>query len=629
MANTQADQPQPNPIDPDAGVNAPPAATDKPAKKRLNKEELRRAGKLLRYVQPYRGRLLAGLGALSMGGLLALFLAVLIHMLIDVAHGDHNDNLARLPENFRNLNGVAGLIILVLFSSSIVSYFRVVWWAEVGERAIGALRRDVYARVVTLPMQFFNQRRVGELTSRLAADITQIQETFIREVPQMLRQGFIAIGGLLIILVKYTHLSLTMLAVFPFMVVMAMVMGRGVRKLSRRAQDQLAESNVVADETLQAIQVVKAFANEPYEEKRYSRAIDDYVEVAVSGAKVRAGLISFIIFGMFGSIILVVWMGAQMVQKGQMTMGDLTGFVFFTVFIGSGVRTLGEFYANLQKTVGATENVEELLHETIEEALAIPAAGAVALPRLSGQVEFRGVRFAYPSRPDTQVLRGINLIARPGERVALVGPSGSGKSTLANLLFRFYEPQEGSLWIDGKPATEYPLAGLRSQMALVPQDISLFGGTIMENIAYGKPGASPAEVEGAALQAFAHDFIKTFPEGYDTVVGERGVKLSGGQRQRIAIARALLRDPAILVLDEATSALDSESERLVQKALEALLEGRTSFIIAHRLSTIRTADKIVVIKDGFAVEEGRHEDLMRREDGVYRSLSELQLELVS
>lgn len=621
MANPQAIQPHPPETDP-AADSAPPR------KKRVSKAELQRASQLLRYARPYRGRFTAALAALTLGGALSLCLPLLIQMLIDVAHGDKNTNLERLPEIFRSLNGVAGLIVGVLVSSAIVSYFRVVWWAEVGERAIGNLRRDVYARVVSLPMQFFNQRRVGELTSRLAADVTQIQETFIREVPQMLRQGFIALGGLVIILFKYTHLTLAMLAVFPFMVVLAMVLGRGVRKLSRRAQDQLAESNVVADETLQAIQVVKAFANEPYEERRYATAIQDYVEVAVRGAKVRAGLISFIILGMFGSIVLVVWFGAQMVQKGQLSLGDLTGFVFFTVFIGSGLRTVGEFYANLQKTVGATDHIEELLRESPEETLSTVAPG-VEMARLAGQVEFRGVHFAYPSRPDTPVLRGINIVAKPGERVALVGPSGAGKSTIANLIFRFYDPQSGSLWIDGKPAAEYPLAGLRSQMALVPQDITLFGGTIMENIAYGKPGATAAEVEGAALQAYAHEFIMSFPEGYDTVVGERGVKLSGGQRQRIAIARALLRDPAILVLDEATSALDSESERLVQQALEALLVGRTSFIIAHRLSTIRGADKIVVIKDGTAVEEGRHEELMRREDGVYRTLSELQLELVS
>jgi ABC-type multidrug transport system fused ATPase/permease subunit len=595
----------------------------KPARRRIRKEELQRARKLLRYVRPYRTRFAAALTALALGGFLSLCLPILIQMLIDVAHGDLTGNVGYLPAPLRNLNGVAGLIVGLLTTTAVIAYFRVVWWAEVGERAIGAWRREVYAHVVRLPMAFYNQRRVGDLTSRLAADITQIQETFIREVPGMLRQAVVAIGGLIIVLVMYTKLAAAMLAIFPFTVALAMFLGRGVRKLSRRAQDRLAESNVVADETLGGIQVVKAFANEAQESRRYSTAIQEYVEVAVHGAKVRAGLVSFIILGMFGSIVLVVWFGAQLVQTGKMSVGDLTAFVAFTVFIGSGLRTLGEFYANFQKTLGATENVESLLEEAAEEAP--PEAG---MPRLSGQVEFRGVHFTYPSRPENPVLRGINLLARPGQRVALVGPSGGGKSTIANLIFRFYEPDAGSLWIDGRPAAEYPLEGLRGQMALVPQDITLFGGSIRENIAYGKLDATDAEIEKAARQANAHEFITSFPEGYHTVVGERGIKLSGGQRQRIAIARAILRDPAILVLDEATSALDSESERLVQSALETLLEGRTSFIIAHRLSTIRNADKIVVIKEGFAVEEGRHEELMRREDGVYRSLSELQLELV-
>jgi ATP-binding cassette subfamily B protein len=402
----------------------------------------------------------------------------------------------------------------------------------------------------------------------------------------------------------------------------AVFIGRKVRKLSREAQDRLAESATIVEETLQGIANVKAFTNESYEVKRYGSGLGAYLDVTLRGVRRRAGLVSFIILGIFGSITLVMWYGATLMQAGLLSHGQLTTFTLYTLFVGGGVSSFAEVFSQLQRTLGANERVQELLREQPELSAAQDAARPAV--RLQGEVQFRDVHFSYPSRADLPVLRGLTLSARPGEKIALVGPSGAGKSTIVSLLLRFYEPVSGVVRLDGQDAAEWDLATVRGNMAIVPQEVLLFGGSIRDNIAYGRPGASEVEILAASQRAHCHEFITLFPEGYGTLVGERGVKLSGGQRQRIAIARALLKDPAILILDEATSSLDSESEALIQEALAELLRGRTAFIIAHRLSTVRQCDRICVVEGGVITESGTHAELMARAEGTYRRLADLQ-----
>jgi ABC-type multidrug transport system fused ATPase/permease subunit len=411
-----------------------------------------------------------------------------------------------------------------------------------------------------------------------------------------------------------------MLATLPVVMLVAVFFGRFIQRLSKQVQDRIAESNVIVDETLQGIQNVKAFGNEPYETERYGRSILSARALALKSVRWRGAFVSFIIFCMFGVVVFVVYRAAVLKEQGLMSVGDITSFVAFSIMIGASIAGIPEQVTSLLKAVGATERLMDLHDEAAE-----PLDGVAAPLAVQGRIEFERVGFHYSSRPDMPVLREVSFRAEPGQRIALVGPSGAGKSTIAALLLRFYEPVSGQVRVDGTPAAELPLAALRDRMAIVPQEVLLFGGSIRENIAYGKPGASDADVEEAARRANALDFIRSFPDGLNTVVGERGIQLSGGQRQRIAIARAMLKDPAILILDEATSALDSESERLVQEALEELMKGRTSIVIAHRLSTIRDADRILVLDKGGIVESGTHEELIADVNGLYHSLSRLQL----
>ena len=382
------------------------------------------------------------------------------------------------------------------------------------------------------------------------------------------------------------------------------------------------------EETLQAIASVKAFANEAFERDRYQRTNEGALATSLTAVRWRAAFFAVFTVSMFGGMVIVLWFGAQLLQTGQITAGELTRFVLYSTFVAGAMGQAAELYSQVQKTVGASQRVREILRE--EPEILLPTKSAPPLEtksrRLRGEVELQDVTFRYPSRPEVTVLTNISLKAQPGEVTALVGPSGAGKSTLTALLFRFYAPERGSVLIDGRNANEFDLTTLRGQMALVPQDVLLFGGSIAENIRYGKPGATMEEVRAAAQKANAAEFIDRFPEGYGTVVGDRGIKLSGGQRQRVAIARAILKDPAILILDEATSSLDSESERLVQDALERLMTGRTTFVIAHRLATVRRADQIIVLDQGRMVERGTHDELSQNPDGLYRRLSTLQFQ---
>tara|TARA_B110000014_G_scaffold197889_1_gene147029 strand:- start:896 stop:2191 length:1296 start_codon:yes stop_codon:yes gene_type:complete len=427
------------------------------------------------------------------------------------------------------------------------------------------------------------------------------------------------VGGVLFIAYASIKLTIVMLLCIPIVVILMGIFGRGIRVQTREAQDELAASNVVVEESLHGIASVKAFTNEGYEESRYSGSLKGFVNLTLSASKARALFVSFIIFALFGVITFVVWYGAGMLEREEIDAAKFTQFVLFSIFVGAALGSFPDILSQLHKAVGATVRVREILSEEPEEA-----HNNNQLSRLRGEVEFSDVSFSYPSRKDIEVLRGINLSVDAGERVAIVGSSGAGKSTLFHLLMRFYDPSSGELKFDGQNAANYSLSELRNQMAIVPQEVLLFGGSIRDNIAYGCPGAEDVHIIAAAEKANAHEFIQSFPEGYHTIVGDRGVKLSGGQRQRIAIARAILADPAILLLDEATSSLDSESEGLVHEALETLMSERTSIIIAHRLATVRGADRILVLRDGLFIESGTHEELSCKEGGVYKMLSELQ-----
>ena len=594
-----------------AGVELPKA--------KLDRESLRQALGLFRYLRPYRVRFGAALVSMFTGSLLALAFPFLAGSIIDAAlrHGKGGLSMAGADRTALLLMGVLAL-------QASLAYFHSLSFATVGQRSLVDLRRDTYARLISLPMTFFAQRRVGELASRLSSDLIQIEDTLIAVLPQFLRQTTILIGGIAMIAATSLKLTGIMLASLPAVIVLAVVFGRKTRKISRDAQDRLADTATIVEETLQGIVNVKAFSNEGYELNRYHEGLGKFLTSSLRGARLRAAFVSFVIFALFGFIVLVLWSGARLLQQGEITFGTLTRFGLATAFVAGAMGQYAELYSQLQKAIGATQRVRELLRETGEVEAVLGPTPASTLPRLRGEVVFENVHFTYPSRQGVEVLHAINLAAAPGQRIALVGPSGAGKSTLISLLLRLYDPSAGRLLIDGRDARDYRLTELRGQMSMVPQEVLLFGGSIAENIAYGKPGARREEIEQAARQANAHDFIQAFPEGYGTLVGDRGIKLSGGQRQRVAIGRAILKNPAILILDEATSSLDSESERLIQEALETLMRGRTSFIIAHRLATVRHVDRIIVIAGGRVVESGTHQELQAIEDGVYRRLAALQ-----
>nr|WP_315146612.1 ABC transporter transmembrane domain-containing protein [uncultured Flavobacterium sp.] len=518
-------------------------------------------------------------------------------------------------------NQIALGLGLVLILQSVFSFFRLSLFVNFTENTLANVRLALYTNLVKLPMSFFSQKRVGELNSRISNDISQIQDTLTTTIAEFLRQFILIIGSFVMLASINIKLTIMMISVVPLVGVAAVFFGRFIRKYSKKVQDQVAESQVVVEETMQGISIVKAFANEWYEIERYTTKIREVVKVAIKGGQLRGYFASFIIVCLFGTIVAVVWYGVQLSIAGEITVGELFTFILYSSYVGASSGGIAELYAQMQKAIGATERVFELLEEIPEK---INSTENQNFPKIKGDVSFENVAFTYPSRKEIQVLKEVSFTALSGQKIAIVGPSGAGKSTIASLLLRFYDTTGGSITIDNKNMLEYDLEALRGNMSIVPQDVILFGGTIKENIAYGKPNATEEEIILAAKQANALQFIQGFPEQFETVVGERGIKLSGGQRQRIAIARALLKNPSILILDEATSSLDSESEKLVQEALEILMEGRTSIIIAHRLSTIRSADQILVLDQGQITEKGTHQELIAIENGIYKNLSNLQ-----
>jgi len=601
-------------------------------KAKINKENLRQALVLFKYLKPYRSQFILGMLFIALSAFTTSLFPLFLGKMIDAASpGATLPGMSTgsqfgfgLKDIHWSLNTTLLLIFAQLTVQTFFSFMRVYLLTAVGEKSLAAMRKDVFSKLLTMPMSFFTEKRVGELSNRISSDLSQIQDAISFTLAEFLRGVFTLIIGLFFIFWISPKLALVMLSVVPLLAIVAVVFGKKIRKMARKTQDQLADSGSIVQESFHGISIVKAFTSEFYEISRYVKSLKAVVSTAISNARYRGAFVAFMIFSLFGTLAFVIWYGGRMIQSGELTIGVLVMFVIFSMFVGGTFAGFADMFSQLQKTLGATQSVREILRSD-GEAVDLKPIEADPNYLLKGNVRFDHVAFSYPSRKDVPVLKDLSLTARNGEQVAIVGPSGAGKSTIASLLLHFYTPDSGALYFDDRPAQHFPLSQLRRQMAFVPQDVILFGGSIRENIAYGNPAATDEEIIAAAKNANAHEFIVKFPEQYNTIVGERGIKLSGGQRQRIAIARAILKNPAILILDEATSSLDSESEQLVQEALENLMKGRTSFVIAHRLSTIRNADKIVVIDKGIVSEAGTHTELMNH-NGLYRRLNDMQFD---
>ncbi|MFZ4785773.1 MAG: ABC transporter ATP-binding protein [Flavobacteriales bacterium] len=606
--------------------------TEEKEKKRISKEALKRSLRVYRYIKPHAALFTIGMALLVISGLIVIVITALLGRLVvrpednglSMPGGNMTNQLLE-SLNLQNLWGDTGntlfLLVLLLIIQGVFSFFRVYIFAYVTEDAMMNLRKDAFAAVIRMPMQFFNERRVGDLSSRLSSDISTIQETLTTTIAEFIRQIVIIVAGVGW-LVSYSYkLTLVMLVSLPVMIILIVIFGKFIKKLGKATQEKVAESAVIVNESFTGIVNVKSFSNEHYEVGRFFKSVAEIRKVAMKGAIWRGLFGTFIIVFLFGALGLVMGVGAYLRDKGEIDPAAMTSFIFVTGLVAGSIGGLAAQMGALSRNLGVIEEVMDILDQKTEN---IPLEKKNPETKISGQVEFKKVSFHYDSRPDVQVLKNISFDVYPGQQVALVGSSGSGKSTIAALTQRFYEPKSGEILFDGKNAAQIELSDLRSQMAYVPQEVILFGGTIRENIAYAKPDASEEEIRDAAAKANALQFIESFPQGMDTVVGDRGIQLSGGQRQRIAIARAMLKNPTILILDEATSALDSESEKLVQGALDELMKNRTSIVIAHRLSTIRNADKIVVIDAGEVVETGNHQALIAKENGIYKRLCEIQ-----
>ena len=575
--------------------------------------DLKQLQRLYAYTRPYRTQLVVGVLSVSIASVLGFAFPALAGRLFNTAFG--SGSFA-----FENLNQIALLLIGITVLQAVFNYLRVYNLGLVGEGVVADLRKALYGHLLGLPVPFFEARKTGEITSRLTSDITTVQGAVSNALAQFINQSITLVGGVVYLFILNFRLSLVMLAIIPAVILAAAYFGRRLRKISTEFQDRVADANAAAEEAVTGIRVVKSFTAEGLETSRYGKLVDDSYQIALRRARVRAFFVPTVIMAMFTGIGIVLWYGSRLVLSGSLPGGDLITFLLLTVFVAGSIGSFTGLYSQLQEALGASKRIFELLDTKSDLPETVTPT---ALTGARGEVRFDDVSFRYGDRGEEMVLSNISLTARPGEILALVGPSGAGKSTLVTLVPRFYDPVEGRILLDGTDIRDLGLEDLRRHIGIVPQETQLFSGTVKENIRYGRSGASDAAVEEAARAANAHEFISEFPDGYETVVGERGVKLSGGQRQRVAIARALLKNPRILILDEATSSLDSESEALVQAALETLMVGRTTFVIAHRLSTVRNADRILVLSDGRILQQGTHDELMRS-GGLYRDLYERQ-----
>ena len=586
---------------------------------KFKKDSAKKALRIFKYIRPYMWYFVTGMIFLVLSSLLFMGLIGLPGEMANIALGKPKFNLGLSVKDF----GWIFLIILIL--QGVFSYLRTYLFAVVSEKGMADLRIRLYQKIITQPIHFFEERRVGELTSRITTDVEQLQSVFSVTLGEFIRQIVVLIAGIIIIIVWTPKLSMIMLMTFPAIVISAMFFGKYIKQLSRQRQDELAHTNTIVEETFQSFAIVKAFANEWYEVIRYSKSVEKIVSVSLSFAKMRGLFFTFIITILFGGIFFILWQGALLLERHEMEAGDLFSFIMYTGILGGAIASLGTLSTQILTAIGATERILDILECDSELDIQDNASEGEAL-HVKGNIVYNNISFAYPTRKDLPVLKDINMHIKAGQRIALVGQSGAGKSTLTQLLLKFYKPDSGTITVDDLDINDMNLTHYRNNLAIVPQEVILFGGSIRENISYGKPGASESEIIEAARQSNSLEFIHTFPEGLDTIVGDRGIKLSGGQRQRIAIARALLKNPKILILDEATSSLDAESERLVQEALDVLMVNRTSIIIAHRLATIKDVDWIYVIDNGVIAEQGTHSDLIEIKNGVYASLAKLQFE---
>ncbi|MCH1588311.1 MAG: ABC transporter ATP-binding protein/permease [Flavobacteriales bacterium] len=573
-----------------------------------------------KYLRPYIGHFAAGLIVMTISGGLTLAITRLWGQLGGVGTTGAAGELPFLGIALDDLASIGWTLLIVLAVQSLFSFLRVLLFADMTEKMMLSMRQDAFDALVSMPMAFYDARRVGDLNSRISADIATIQDIFTVTLAELFRGLILIVGGIVALSYFSVELTLWMLGTLPVMIVAAVVFGRFIRKLSKRTQDEVAASNVVVQDVLTAIVSVKSYANEWLERGKYGKHAIEIKSLAMRGALWRGTFASFIILFLFGAITLIIFKGADLMQQGELASEHFFSFLLMTGLVAGSIGGMAAQFSALQRGLGAIESVMDIVEQDREvEDLDAPTP----LLSLRRTVVFEDVHFKYPQRPDVPVLQGMNLKVEPGQQIALVGTSGAGKSTVAALLLRFHQPDSGTIKMGEHHAADLDLRGYRQQVAFVPQEVILFGGDLRSNIRYGDPKASESQVIEAAKKAYAWDFIQEFPDGLDTLVGERGVQLSGGQRQRIAIARAILKDPDLLILDEATSALDSTSEREVQAALDALMEGRSSVVIAHRLSTVKNADRICVMESGKVVEEGTHDDLMAK-GGTYARLVENQ-----
>lgn len=566
--------------------------------------------RLLALAVPEWRRLAAATVFLVLGGAASLAWPQIVRVLIDAAVAGGEETLNRAVLAMAAIFAVQGVAVA----------FRYYLFSVAGERIVTRLRESVFGAIIEQEIGFFDLRKTGELTSRLTSDATVVQNTVSVNLSMGLRNSVLLVGGLALLVASSPRLTLLMLALVPPVAVGAVVVGRKMSKIAREAQDALARANEAAEEVIAGIRTVRSFSREAAENERYSERVWESFQVSRKRIRLMAAFVGIMTMAAFGSVAAVLWFGGRMVMTGELTVGELTSFILYTLIVAMALSALADLWSDFARARGASERIFEL----IDRDPVVDQGSGEIVDTVTGRVEFAGVSFAYPVRPDVRVLDDINLALEPGTVTALVGPSGAGKSTVAALMLRLYDPDEGAVMLDGQNLKELDARWLRTRIGTVAQEPVLFSTTIAANIRYGRPEATDAEVEAAAGAAHAHDFIVDLPDGYATEVGERGVRLSGGQKQRVAIARALLKDPPILILDEATSSLDAESESLVQDALERLMTDRTSLVIAHRLSTVKNADRVVVLDGGMVAEAGVHDELMAA-DGLYRRLVSRQL----
>ena len=594
----------------------------KEKREKLSKSSIKKAKKIFSFLKPYSAIFIIGWVFLILSSLIGLAFPLLMGQLLGTGSSQESALSSVLEGmSISDVDSVAIGLFIVFAAQALFGFFRIIIFTYVTENTLRDIKQVAFGRLLYMPMNFFNQNKVGELTSRMSADIEKIQGVLSTTIAEFFRQIIIIVGGIVFLVLISWKLALIMLGTLPVMIIIAVVFGRFIRKLSKQAQDESAKSNATIEESLMGISNVKSFTNEVFMLNKYKKAINTIKALQIRSGLWRGVFASFIIFCLFGAIVFIIWQGLLMTQgpNPELAEKDFFSFIMFTIMMGASLGSIADMYSNIAKAVGASEQLMKIIETENESDLNI----GTAKPDISGRVAFNNVSFHYPQREDVQVLKSISFESESNQTIALVGASGAGKSTIASLLLNYYPLTGGAIYFDGISNKDIDTEHLRAHMAFVPQEVILFSGTIKENIAFGKTNATEEEIISAAKKANAFEFIQSFPNQLETEVGDRGIQLSGGQKQRIAIARAILKDPKILILDEATSALDSESEQLVQNALETLMEGRTSFVIAHRLSTIKKASVILVMENGQIMEQGKHEELIAL-NGIYANLVSLQ-----